>query len=81
MRLMQEFYQRRESGLSKAEAMRQAQGRMLRGELTVTNSSAARSIVHEEDKTAGLPKFKREADKPFAHPYYWAPFILIGNWK
>ncbi len=21
------------------------------------------------------------ADKPFAHPHYWAPFILIGNWK
>lgn len=19
--------------------------------------------------------------EPYAHPYYWAPFILIGNWK
>ncbi len=81
MRLMQEFYQLRESGLSKAEAMRQAQGKMLRGELTMTNAMVARSIVHEEDKTAGLPKFKADAKKPFAHPYYWAPFILIGNWK
>ena len=18
---------------------------------------------------------------PYAHPYFWAPFILIGNWK
>lgn len=18
---------------------------------------------------------------PFSHPYFWAPFILIGNWK
>jgi CHAT domain-containing protein/Tfp pilus assembly protein PilF len=25
------------------------------------------------DQTAGF--------KPYAHPYYWAPFILIGNWK
>jgi len=21
------------------------------------------------------------ATPPFAHPYYWAPFILIGNWQ
>jgi CHAT domain-containing protein len=26
------------------------------------------------------PPFKRDASKPFAHPHYWAPFILIGNW-
>ena len=81
MRLMQEFYQLRESGLTKAEAMRQVQRKMLHGELAMTNAMATRSIVHEEDKTAGLPKFKADPKKPFAHPYYWAPFILIGNWK
>ena len=27
------------------------------------------------------PPYKRDDSKPFAHPYYWAPFILIGNWK
>ncbi|MDD5572116.1 MAG: CHAT domain-containing protein, partial [Bacteroidales bacterium] len=21
------------------------------------------------------------ADKKFSHPYYWAPFLLVGNWK
>ncbi|MFN2511838.1 MAG: tetratricopeptide repeat protein [Pyrinomonadaceae bacterium] len=27
------------------------------------------------------PAFKLDESKPFAHPFYWAPFILIGNWK
>jgi CHAT domain-containing protein/Tfp pilus assembly protein PilF len=27
------------------------------------------------------PPFKQDYKKPFAHPYYWAPFILVGNWK
>ncbi len=20
-------------------------------------------------------------DRPYAHPYFWAPFILMGNWR
>jgi CHAT domain-containing protein len=80
-RLMQEFYQLRESGLSKAEAMRQAQGKLLRGEGALSAAVVKREIVHETDKTAGVSKFKADAQKPFAHPYFWAPFILIGNWK
>jgi CHAT domain-containing protein/Tfp pilus assembly protein PilF len=34
-------------------------------------------VVSQKD----APPFKRDEKKPFAHPYYWAPFILIGNWK
>jgi CHAT domain-containing protein len=42
-----------------------------------------RKIVHEEEKpgVANKVPFKADARKPYAHPYYWAPFILIGNWK
>jgi CHAT domain-containing protein/Tfp pilus assembly protein PilF len=29
--------------------------------------------------TEEVPSFKRDVKTPFAHPYYWAPFILIGN--
>jgi CHAT domain-containing protein len=35
-------------------------------------------IVYVSETDA--PLFKYEDQKKFAHPYYWAPFILIGNW-
>jgi CHAT domain-containing protein len=40
---------------------------------------ARRTFVHVSEKDTAV--FKRDANKPFAHPYYWAPFILIGNWQ
>lgn len=30
---------------------------------------------------ANAPAFKRDDTKPFAHPYYWSPFVLFGNWR
>jgi CHAT domain-containing protein/Tfp pilus assembly protein PilF len=27
------------------------------------------------------PPFIRDDKKPFAHPFYWSPFILYGNWR
>jgi CHAT domain-containing protein len=82
--LMQEFYKLREAKASttKAEAMRQAQIKLLRGELQVTGETlAAREIIHEASKTTNQPLFKVDPKAPYSHPYYWAPFILIGNWK
>ena len=80
--LMKEFYQSRETnGTTKAKALRQAQLKLLRGEIVMTIDLTKREIVHEEDKTANQARFKVDPKKPYAHPYYWAPFILIGNWK
>ena len=28
---------------------------------------------------AAVPSGKPDGERPFAHPYYWAPFILIGD--
>jgi len=59
------------------------------------SSSVQIVIVPADGKAEGAPTrgvfvsvsekdtaiFKRDVNKPFAHPYYWAPFILIGNWQ
>jgi CHAT domain-containing protein len=88
--LMQDFYRIREAraDTTKAEALRQAQLRLLRGETTTEGAApmattAGRQIIHEEDKpvAGNRPLFKPDPKKPYAHPYYWAPFILIGNWR
>jgi CHAT domain-containing protein len=86
MLLMQEFYRSREArnGESKIAALREAQLKLLRGEMTVdATPSTNRQIRHEEAQPGEAKRalFKPDPKAPFAHPYYWAPFILIGNWK
>jgi CHAT domain-containing protein len=71
--IMTDFYKRREAGASKIEALRQAQLGMLNGTLKPTKPHTERSA--EEPF-----RFEVDRDKPYAHPYYWAPFILIGNY-
>ncbi|MFZ4855098.1 MAG: CHAT domain-containing protein [Desulfuromonadaceae bacterium] len=72
--LMKDFYRRREAGATKIEALRQAQLGMLNGSTKPTKKHAERS----GEKPF---RFEVDPDKPFAHPYYWAPFILIGNFR
>ena len=82
--LMEEFYRSREANkLTKGEALRQAQLKLLRGTLAKPPEEdlASRGILHETAQPSNAPKFKVDPKAPFAHPYYWAPFILIGNWK
>ena len=42
-----------------------------------------RTFLAEDEKpgAAALPLFKVDAKARYAHPYFWAPFILIGNWR
>ena len=82
--LMIQFYKLRaeNSNMSKGEAFRQAQLSML-GVNTVTNKSdGSRSDVFKLDGSeVKLPLFIKDDKKPFAHPHYWASFVLIGNWR
>jgi TonB family protein len=83
--LMQEFYRVRESSeTTKAEALRQAQLALLRGTLKPTDvTTANRALVHEparKGSTSPSLRFEIDPKRPYAHPYYWAPFFLMGNW-
>jgi CHAT domain-containing protein len=77
--LMQRFYQnwKAHPELGKSEALRQAQVAMLTGQLKPEESrrEADRAAIPNQ---AGSPG-KTTSD--WSHPYYWAPFILLGNWK
>lgn len=85
--LMREFYQLKGTNAqwSKAEALRQAEIALLKGK----DSSSKRAYegkrnakIEIADETPGaMSAYRRDAKAPFAHPHYWAPFILIGNWK
>jgi CHAT domain-containing protein len=55
--LMQQFYQHRQQGRNKAQALRMAQ----------------LGFISRTRKNSSYPDY-------FRHPYYWAAFILMGNW-
>jgi CHAT domain-containing protein/Tfp pilus assembly protein PilF len=78
-RLMADFYQRWTGtrSLPKAEALRQAQLALLQGTDSRDAANTGRGFHR-----APLSGDARAPDAPaYSHPYYWAPFILMGNWQ
>jgi CHAT domain-containing protein len=60
--LMNAFYAALERGMTKAEALRQAQIALITGDFTGLDIDVPAQLQPSLDR-----------------PYYWAPFILIGN--
>lgn len=80
--LMEAFYRLRggKSGMTKAEALRQAQRALLEGAHAAPAAANAQISGGLVRPSANTPPFESDPKAPFAHPYFWAPFILMGNW-
>jgi CHAT domain-containing protein len=77
--LTREFYPQRVTNrtLTKAEALRLAQLQFIRG----GDVKAGEVYTQRGAGRSEAGGWKTDPAKPYAHPYYWAPFILMGNWK
>jgi CHAT domain-containing protein len=76
-RIISDFYSRwvRDPATGKAEALRQAQLAFLHGSPTAPQPATGRGVqaVGEPATASGTTSY--------AHPYYWAPFVLFGNFQ
>jgi CHAT domain-containing protein/Flp pilus assembly protein TadD len=71
--LMQQFYQRLSQGMTKAEAIQAVQQDFISGKLTAKEALSIRGAGAVSDVEGQPPP------DSFSHPYFWAPFILVGN--
>ncbi|AIE72940.1 hypothetical protein D082_04110 [Synechocystis sp. PCC 6714] len=75
MALMSEFYWQLKAKSFKAQALQQAQIRMINGEINLDAGElhTSRGAIAVEDELLTL------RNPELSHPYYWASFSLIGN--
>jgi CHAT domain-containing protein/Tfp pilus assembly protein PilF len=74
--LMQQFYQQLANGTTKATALRQVQLDFIQGKFTAKDAPSRSDVTPQSDSSNLATRSTRSN---FSHPYYWAPFILIGN--
>lgn len=82
---MSEFYRNRKENpqITKAEAMQKVQQAFVSGKIKPDSEYTAKleNVFLESDKSSDKSAFKFDKSAPFAHPYFWSPFVLIGNWR
>jgi CHAT domain-containing protein len=71
--LMRVFYQNLKS-MSKSEALRKAQ-------LDLMKSSIRLSVERSSRGGAQTTSYPKDMVIECFHPYFWAPFILLGDWR
>jgi len=74
--IMQQFYKHVAAGKTKAEALQAVQQDFIQGKLTAKDAPARADV---EVRVESGSRATQSQSSTFSHPYYWAPFILIGN--
>ena len=75
MGLMAEFYQQLQTTTTKAEALRQAQLAMLRGEVRLEGGN----LVTPKRNFPLNGELKGLDNQELTHPFFWSDFTMIGN--
>ena len=75
LRLMTEFYRQLQTAPIRAEALRQAQLEMIRGDVRIVEGQ----LQNSRENIALPPILEGLEDQPLSHPYYWAAFTMIGS--
>jgi CHAT domain-containing protein len=73
--LMSEFYRNLRQTPIKAEALRQAQMAMLRGQVTIKGGE----LRGVRGGVPLPPVIAQRGDQDLSHPYHWAAFTMIGS--
>jgi CHAT domain-containing protein len=82
---MQNLYRiRQKENLTKAAALRKAQVMFIRGQTPAAKDQRGAKrgkVIHSAKRTSQKQNtFTPDPKAPYAHPHFWAPFILMGNW-
>ena len=75
--LMAEFYHHLKVAPIKAEALRQAQIAMIKGQVRIENGRLILSNLNQELELP--PELAKLGNENLSHPYYWSAFTMIGS--
>jgi len=75
--LMTAFYDALGQGMTKGQALQVAQQALITGDFSAVGGARATGELVEI--ATGQPLQASDSGDSLAHPYFWAPFILIGN--
>ena len=73
---MATFYAALQQGLTKAEALQRSQAALIADNFELLEDPKRGIVQVRQRVREGV---KPEVTSRLGHPYYWAPFILIGN--
>jgi CHAT domain-containing protein len=79
--LMADFYSLRfAQSMNKAEALRKAQLNLMEN-VKISTTDTPRGVPIAAFGSLATPAAEPWTGEGFSHPYYWAPFVIMGNWR